>query len=32
MQKLCLLINSPSSSFLKKMLENNYSVKHLMSK
>ena len=27
-----LLINIPSLSFLKEMLEYNYSVKHLMSK
>ena len=27
-----LAINIPSLSFLKKMLDNNYSVKHLMSK
>ena len=29
---LYLLINTPSLSFLKEMLHNNYSVKHLMSK
>ena len=29
---LYLLINIPSLSFLKELLDNNYSVKHLMSK
>ena len=29
---LYLLINIPSLSFLKELLNNNYSVKHLMSK
>ena len=29
---LYLLINLPSLSFLKELLDNNYSVKHLMSK
>ena len=29
---LYLLINVPSLSFLKELLNNNYSVKHLMSK
>ena len=29
---LYLLINIPSISFLKELLDNNYSVKHLVSK
>ena len=29
---LYLLINIPSLSFLKELLDNNYSVKHFMSK
>ena len=29
---LYLLINIPSLSFLEEVLDNNYSVKHLMSK